>query len=274
MSKDRAQQKQHVRLLKLLMKVSIGGLPLKIVGSKITMSFQGREFSFPKAVYVQGLTGETIVENNGCLEITDVGRVVARKLLHPDIEFESPLQNKCNTPNSAATKSISVGMVLNLSESPLMRLHSRKDKNGQSYITGDELAAGEKLRSDFEKANLQPSVSASWDGNITGKNSSRSGNRQSELSDFAIDSRKYVERAVERLGPELSGIALDICCFLKGLELVERERRWPPRSAKLMLKTALSVLARHYGISQDIGRAPGHIEHWGDDSYRPQIRTR
>ncbi|MBL4892768.1 MAG: ATPase [Rhizobiaceae bacterium] len=274
MSEEPTRQKQQARLLKLLMKASVGGLPVKSSGSKIIISFQGRDFSFPKAVYVQGLTGETIVVNDGCLEITDVGRVVARKLLYPDIEFETPLQSRCNTAILAAINSKSDSVVLNLSESPLMRLYSRKDKNGQRYITSEELAAGEKLRSDFEKANLQPSVSASWDGNIVGKNSSRAGNRQSELSDFAIDSRKYVERAVERLGPELSGIALDICCFLKGLELVERERHWPPRSAKLMLKTALSVLARHYGFSQNNERSPGHIEHWGDDSYRPGITTR
>ena len=93
------------------------------------------------------------------------------------------------------------------------------------------------------------------------------------MTDFAIDNRAYVEKAVASLGPELSGIALDICCFLKGLELVERERRWPPRSAKLMLKTALSILARHYGFSQNYSRAAGKIEHWGGDGYRPDINA-
>lgn len=276
MSKQQIGKKQQARFLKLLMKASVGGLPVKIENSKIAMSFKGRDYSFPEAIYIQGLTEETIEENDGNLEITNVGRVVVRKLIHPETEFETPLQNTTNTtiPATAEEHSKPRNVVLNLSESPLMRLYSRKDKNGRSYITGEELAAGEKLRSDFEKANLQPSVSASWDGNIVGKNSSRIGNRQAELSDFAIDNRKYVERAMERLGPELSGIALDICCFLKGLEHVERERRWPPRSAKLMLKTALSVLARHYGFSQSTGRSSNKIEHWGEDNYRPKMETR
>lgn len=276
MSEERIQKRQQLRLLKLLINVSQGGLPMQICGSKITMPFNGRDFSFPKEIYVQGIAEETIEENDGNLEITDVGRVIARQLLHPDVEFETPLQSRyCKAvPSVIGSDSKPCSQVLNLSESPLMRLYSRKDKNGQSYISSEELAAGEKLRSDFEKANLQPSVSASWDGNIVGKSSSRTGNRRADLSDFAIDNRKYVERAIERLGPELSGIALDICCFLKGLELVERERRWPPRSAKLMLKTALSVLARHYGFSQNIRRTPGKIEHWGEDNYRPNIRTR
>ncbi|MFK5980899.1 MAG: DUF6456 domain-containing protein [Rhizobiaceae bacterium] len=274
MSDEQVQKKQQARLLKLLMKASEGGLPVEIGSSKITIPFKGRDFSFSKAIYNQGVKGKTIEESDGNLEITDIGRVIARQILHPDTEFEPSFQSRSNTttPNIAGSQPIPDGAVLNLSESPLMRLYSRKDKTGQSYITSEELAAGEKLRSDFEKASLQPSISASWDGNIVGKSSSRAGNSQAEMSDFAIDNRKYVERAVERLGPELSGIALDICCFLKGLELVERERRWPPRSAKLMLKTALSVLARHYGISQKSGRAPGKIEQWGESNYRPKIR--
>lgn len=269
-------QKQQARFLTLLMKTPGGGVPVKINGSKIIMSFKGRDFSFPKVIYVQGLTDGMLEENDGCLEITNVGRVIARQLLYPDIEFEPPLQSRSNTaiPASAGSNTNPRNVIVNLSESPLMRLYSRKGKNGQSYINSEELAAGEKLRSDFEKANFQPSISASWDANIAGKSSSRAGNRQAELSDFAIDNRKYVERAIERLGPELSGIALDICCFLKGLELVERERRWPPRSAKLMLKTALSVLARHYGFSQNAGRVPGKIEHWGENNFRPKIKTR
>lgn len=276
MSAAQNQQKQTMRMLKLLMKASIGGMPVKFSGSKFTICFMGRDISFDKVVYEQGLTGEMFEENGGNLEITDVGRVIAKKLLYPDIEFETPMQSRGEavTLPSCRRHSKPRNVVFNLSESPLMRLYARKGKNGRSYISSEELAAGEKLRSDFEKANLQPSISASWDGNIVGKSNSKAGNSQADLSDFAIDNRKYVERAVAHLGPELSGIALDICCFLKGLELVERERRWPPRSAKLMLKTALSILARHYGYSRFAGRTPGKIEHWGENNYRPKIRTR
>lgn len=68
------------------------------------------------------------------------------------------------------------------------------------------------------------------------------------MADSAIDARERLEKALQVVGPDLAGVLSDVCCFLKGLELVERERRWPPRSAKLMLRTGLDLLTRHYGL--------------------------
>ena len=92
-----------------------------------------------------------------------------------------------------------------------------------------------------------------------------------EISDFAMDARSRLNRAVDVLGPDLSGVTLDICCFLKGFEAVEKERSWPPRSAKLMLKTALSLLSRHYGLTAFATSKPGRISAWGSNDYRPEI---
>ena len=73
---------------------------------------------------------------------------------------------------------------------------------------------------------------------------------------------------MEAIGPELSGVALDVCCFMKGLETVERERQWPARSAKLMLRAALMALSRHYAPPAPAGRR-SHA--WGAEGYRPEL---
>ena len=90
-----------------------------------------------------------------------------------------------------------------------------------------------------------------------------------DLTDSAIAARVAVNRALEAMGPELAGVALDVCCFMKGLETVERERQWPVRSAKLMLRTALMALSRHYNPPTPARRA--RVEHWGAEGYRPEL---
>ncbi len=89
-----------------------------------------------------------------------------------------------------------------------------------------------------------------------------------ELTDIALASRMRVERALEAVGPELSGVLIDVCCFLKGLETVERERQWPVRSGKMLLKTGLAMLHRHYSPQKQERRSP-EVLHWGASDYRP-----
>lgn len=136
---------------------------------------------------------------------------------------------------------------VNADSSALQQVQRMKGKDGASWFSDEAIAAGERLAADFQFAGLQPRVTASWEPRLdTGAGGVRGA--QADLSDHVADARARVNRAAAALGPELAGIALDVCCFSKGLERVEQERNWPARSAKLMLRTALMALARHYGI--------------------------
>ncbi|WP_454853733.1 DUF6456 domain-containing protein [Rhizobium binxianense] len=150
-------------------------------------------------------------------------------------------------------------------ESPLSGLSRLKDKAGAPFLPKEALAAGERLLADFTRGNLQPRVTSSWEPRLASRGKGARGG-MADLTDSAVAARHAVNRAVDAMGPELSGVALDVCCFMKGLETVERERQWPARSAKLMLRTALLALARHYNPP-----ARPRTVHWGADGYRPEM---
>ena len=166
-------------------------------------------------------------------------------------------------------------------ESPLAWLRRRKDKAGQPLIDAAQFQAGERLRADYEFANLMPSVTSRW----SPVGSGGSGRRQppgsgAELRDDVLAARERVHRALGTVGPELAGILLDVCCHLKGLEAAERDQGWPLRSAKVVLQLALTRLARHYGLASppaDDGPQPAtkasRILHWGTSDYRPTTES-
>ncbi len=163
-------------------------------------------------------------------------------------------------------------VVVDLDESPLGALARRAGNGGKPWLGSDAIEAAERLRRDFEVGRLQPRVTANWSASVsTGRRSDGAG--LAELTEMALAARLRVDRAMRAVGPELSGVLVDVCCFLKGLATVERERRWPARSAKLVLRLALDALARHYGLSATATGRPGSgkVRHWGAEDYRPEI---
>ena len=143
-------------------------------------------------------------------------------------------------------------VAVNANESPLGRLMALKNKAGKPWLEADAFNAAEKLRMDFTKGQFMQRVTSSWDPTAGNKTSGSVAGGMTDLSDLAMDARQRVDRAMQIVGPELGGLLTDVCCYLKGLQTVERERNWPPRSAKLVLKVALDLLARHYRMSARI----------------------
>ena len=159
-------------------------------------------------------------------------------------------------------------VMVNDSESPLAWLARRKGRDGRTMIGPEQFIAGERLRADFTRAHMTPRVTSSWTG--IGRTNG-SGGGAGEMTDLIIASRQRVRRALEACGPEFAGLLLDVCCFLRGLEDVERERNWPSRSAKVVLQLALDRLARHYGLRSDASGTGASIRTWlaDDASFTP-----
>lgn len=161
-------------------------------------------------------------------------------------------------------------------ESPLAWLAKRCRKNGKPLIDAAQFEAGERLRKDFEVAQMQPRVTMSWSAaSSSGTGKMRRPSDPIAITDRALAARDRVNRALSAVGPELAGILVDVCCCFQGLETTEKRAGWPRRSAKVILLLALTRLARHYGLKPDEQSAKDQtritIRHWGEDDYRPVI---
>ncbi len=133
----------------------------------------------------------------------------------------------------------------NLAESPLTLLGRKRGKEGQAFLEANLIEAGERLREDFEVAQIGPKVAQNWESFLTGGQRGSFSNTRETGSDAA---RRRVESALEALGPGLGDVALRVCCYLEGLERAEKRLNWSARSGKVVLKIALQRLAGHYGI--------------------------
>ena len=212
--------------------------------------------------------GFVVVKADGGAALTGQGRTFLRRALSTTGDFAAQHQErgKAIVHDDFGTSEVTV----NHDESPLSWLRHRRGRDGKPLIDAAEFAAGERLRSDYSRGQIMPRVTANWSASVA---SGRRAGGIAELTEAAIGARRRVEKALVAVGPEFSGLLVDFCCFLKGLEEIERERQWPARSAKLVLRLGLSTLARHYGLGSAAHgktRATG-IRHWGAEDYRPAI---
>jgi hypothetical protein len=165
------------------------------------------------------------------------------------------------------------GVTVDDNESPLAWLARRRGRDGRALIETHQLQAGERLRAEFTRAHMMPRTTSNWESPISsGRHSS--GTSAGHITDTMIAARQCVRQALDKVGPEFAGLLLDVCCFLKRLEDIERERAWPARSAKVVLQLALDRLARHYGYAaQATGRAHAALRTWlaEDASFRVEI---
>lgn len=180
--------------------------------------------------------------------------------------MNAPVPSRPRRPRgtSLVERSVTVGaetvrVLADADESPLAWLARRTGRDGRPHITPLQFAAGERLRADFTRAGMAPGLGVDWSRPAGG--SRRPG--ALDPTETMIAARQRVVRALDAAGNDLAGLLLDVCCFLKRLEAVEAERRWPARAGKVVLRIALDRLADHYGLTQTArGPARSHTRTW------------
>ncbi|MFQ6548385.1 DUF6456 domain-containing protein [Aestuariibius sp. 2305UL40-4] len=127
-------------------------------------------------------------------------------------------------------------------ESPLAGLSRRRDKDGNPFLEPDLVRVGERLREDFELAQLDE-ASAGIAAILAAEGEA------ADLPAGCTAARQRLRAALDDLGPELADVALRCCCFMEGMERTERRKGWSARSGKIVLRIALQQLSRHYAES-------------------------
>lgn len=268
---DPKTEKRLHRFLRLLAKTPA---KLRDTGTPATklLEFPGERSIRCSAADLDAMrrSGRVLLRGDGDgteLSITEAGRAALDRFTSGDFAGQHRHLRTTDIEIDGRRETVS----LNDAESPLSKLARVRGSDRKPWLSRAELAAGERLRCDFEKALLQPRVTASWDLSRVAKSAGAGGNGSADLADHVLAARDRINAAIDAVGPDLGGALVDICCFLKGLEQVEREKAWPRRSAKLMLKTALSMLDRHYHPQSAEGRPARRILHWGAGDFRPVL---
>ena len=129
-------------------------------------------------------------------------------------------------------------VTVNLAESPLSWLHAR------GHVDDRLFDAGERLRADYERSQLSPSLTMRWDPvRIRG-----TGDQGLSPTERQIAARARFDGALDRAGKGLRDVLWRVVCANESLPDAEKALQWPARSGKLVLKLALDRVADFYRI--------------------------
>lgn len=127
-------------------------------------------------------------------------------------------------------------VTVNVAESSLSWLYARGHLNDRQF------AAGEALRTDYERAQIGARVTMSWEPVRYGANENLSpGERQ-------IAAKARFDGAISAAGAGLSDVLWRVVCAGEPLPVAEKILGWPIRSGKLVLGFALERVADYYRI--------------------------
>ncbi|BDI60732.1 DUF6456 domain-containing protein [Qipengyuania nanhaisediminis] len=158
-----------------------------------------------------------------------------RKLVERELSAEGPLRK-----GGARAKRRSV--TVNIAESPIAWLHAR------GHLDDRLFDAGEKLRNDYERAQLSASVTMRWEPVRVKTGYRSSADAGLTPSERQIAAKARFDAAIGAAGKGLDEILWRVVCAGEGLPETEKSLGWPARSGKLVLRLALDRVADFYRI--------------------------
>ena len=206
------------------------------MGTSFVASRDGRQASLPMAE-VRDLISAGVLDGDAaiCRARPEAAQWLKRELLDADAYAA---QHRVVAPGPEGT-------MLNLAESPLARLAFAAAGESEAFLSRHQVEAGERVRRLAERARLQPRLTMSYSAAHV---ATKGAGHAAEIGDLAADARKQLAEIHEVLPRDCAGVVMDVCGLLKGLQLVEAERGWPRRSAKLVLRIGLDRLAEVWGL--------------------------
>lgn len=145
----------------------------------------------------------------------------------------SHIEQMIEDPQGRAQK-----ILVNLGESPLSWLHARGHLNERLYLAGD------RLRTDWEKAGLGARVTMRWDAAPR-----NAGGQPIDPTVAQLSARDRFDGAIRAAGPGLADILWRVVCAGEGLVAAEKALGWPSRAGKLVLTLALDRVAGWYRVA-------------------------
>jgi len=153
-----------------------------------------------------------------------------RKLVERELTPEGPRRCAGMTPRRRS-------VTVNLAESPLGWLHAH------GHLDDRLFDAGERLRTDYERAQLSPSVTMRWEPVRV-----RTGIAGHSPTETQLAAKERFDGALTAAGKGLQDILWRVVCACETIPAAERALQWPSRSGKLVLKLALDRVADFYRI--------------------------
>ena len=132
-------------------------------------------------------------------------------------------------------------VTVNLTESPLGWLYSR------GFVSRRQFDAGERLRGDWERAQLAPRVTMAWDAAPVSRGRGGAG-AEPDLTASQLDAKRRFDDAIASAGPGLADILWRVVCAGEGMRDAETALGWPARAGKLVLTFALDRVAAYYRV--------------------------